>query len=64
MTGKKTYLGMVAAGILGILWSCGKLTDEQAGIAASIITAWTGISLRSAITRETAKPPAVTIVQP
>ena len=60
LQGKKTYLGMIAAGILGILWTCGKITDEQAGIAASIITAWTGIAIRSAWNQRTLPPQSVT----
>lgn len=51
MAGRKTYLGMIAAGALGILWSCGLVDDQSAEIIAAIITTWTGISIRAAIAK-------------
>lgn len=48
LNGKKTYLGMIAGGILGILWSQGAVSDQIASTAAMAITAWTGVSMRHA----------------
>ncbi len=49
MNGNKTYLGMISAGLLGILYSQGWISDQVAATSASIITAWTGIAVRSAV---------------
>jgi hypothetical protein len=49
LNGKKTYLGMIAAGVLGILFASGLVDEKTAGIAASVITAWTGVSMRAAV---------------
>ncbi len=45
LNGKKTYLGMVAAGILGILWTQGIVDDKIASTAAMVITSWTGVAM-------------------
>ena len=49
LSGKKTYLGMIAAGVLGILWSYGLVDDKLASVLASLIFTWTGVSYRAAI---------------
>ena len=51
LSGKKTYLGTIAAGILGLLWSMGYVSDEVAGVLGSIIGTWTGVAIRSAIAK-------------
>lgn len=51
--GKKTIAGSVAAGAVIILWSLGLLTQEQAGIVLGLLTMWTGVSLRLAISDAT-----------
>ena len=51
LNGKKTYLGSIAAGLLGIVWSLGHIDDRTAQFIASIITAWTGVAIRSAIAK-------------
>jgi len=47
--GHKTHLGAISYGVLGILWSEGVCTDEQARLIGLLITAWTGYSVRDAI---------------
>jgi hypothetical protein len=54
--GNKTYIGMIAAGALGISWNYGLVNDEIAGLLATLITTWTGISLRSAMKKLEIKP--------
>lgn len=49
LDGKKTYLGFIAAGILGLSWSSGLVSDRTAEILATLIATWTGISLRAAV---------------
>gem|GEM_PF-2742479 len=49
LSGKKTYLGMIAGGILGLLWSSGLVTDQTAQTLAVLVATWTGVSLRAAI---------------
>ncbi len=51
LNGNKTYLGMLAGGLLGILWSQGVIDDQWAATAASLITTWTGVSMRHAIAK-------------
>ncbi len=52
LSGKKTYLGMIGWGVLGMLWSQGMVDDKVATTVGSILTAWTGIALRSAWTKK------------
>ena len=47
-SGRKTYLGMIAGGVLGICYMQGWIDDTVAGTAASIIAAWTGVAIRAA----------------
>lgn len=49
LRGRKTYLGMIAAGVLGISWSCGLIDDRVAETLAVLIATWTGISFRAAV---------------
>jgi len=55
LDGRKTYLGMIAGGILGILWSYGLISDDTARLVATIIATWTGISMRAAISKTAVK---------
>ncbi len=45
LNGKKTYLGMIAGGLLGILWTQGLVADQLASTIAMAITAWTGVAM-------------------
>jgi len=49
LKGKKTYLGLIAAVILGLSWSYGLIEDQPAQRLAILITTWTGVSFRAAI---------------
>ncbi len=51
LSGNKTYIGAISGGLLGIIYSLGYLDDRTAGIIASIITAWTGVAIRSAVAK-------------
>ncbi len=42
------YLGAIAFGILGVLYSQGWISTELAGTIGAIISTWTGIALRAA----------------
>ncbi len=46
--GHKTNIGLIAAGVLGVLVSLDKVDAELAGAIGSVIGAWTGIAIRSA----------------
>ena len=52
LDGKKSHLGMIAAGLLGILWSSGLVSDETAKVAAFMIATWTGVSFRAAMAKK------------
>ena len=41
--GNKRYIGLIAAGIFGILWSCGVLTDHQVEVIGMVVGTWTGV---------------------
>lgn len=57
LSGKKTYLGTIAMGVIGLLYSMDHLDERVAGILASIVGTWTGVAVRSAIGKaERAKP--------
>lgn len=49
MDGNKSYLGAVAAGLLGICYSENWVSDETAMKLAAAITTLTGIAIRSAV---------------
>jgi hypothetical protein len=49
LDGNKTYLGLGAAAILGILWNYGMVSDKTVEILGVIIGTWTGVSFRQAI---------------
>lgn len=51
MDGKKTYLGTIALGILGLFWSMGWLDDAQAEALGSLLFVFTGVSARAAVTK-------------
>lgn len=48
LNGNKFHLGMIAGGILGICYAQGWIDEQWAATAASLITAWTGVAVRSA----------------
>jgi hypothetical protein len=56
LNGKKTYIGMILLGILGLLWSQGLIGDELAGAVGAILTAWTGVALRHGIKKAELNP--------
>ena len=49
LDGKKAIIGSTAIGILGVLYAAGLLTNTQAEVVGSILTALTGIAFRLAI---------------
>lgn len=51
LQGNKTNLGLVAAGVTGVVLSLGWIDEQTAGIVGSIIGAWTGIAIRSAYSK-------------
>lgn len=48
LNGKKTYLGMIGLGILGILWSQGIVEEKLAQMIGSVLGAWTGVAVKHA----------------
>ena len=52
LSGKKTYLGMIAGGILGLFWSSGLVSDQTTQTLAILVTTWTGVSLRAAMGKQ------------
>ena len=51
INGNKAYLGAIAFGILGLLWSQDLVNDEIAGTIAAVLTTWTGIAFRHALAK-------------
>ena len=51
--GKKTYIGEILVGLLGLLGSCGVIEPETAIALASIVYSLTGVARRAAISRMT-----------
>jgi len=55
LNGVKTYLGMIGIGVLGIMYAWnligpeGWISTEVGATIASLLTAWTGISMRHAV---------------
>ena len=49
LDGKKTYIGIVAAAVYSILITAGIVCSDE--LVWTIIAAWTGVSLRSAISK-------------
>ncbi len=49
LNGNKTYLGMIAAGILGMLQSFDVVQADQIEYIWVAIATWTGISVRHAM---------------
>ncbi len=49
LSGHKTNLGFVALGILGVCYTQGWIDEPTAGVLASLIATWTGVSLRQGI---------------
>lgn len=45
MNGKKTYIGMIAGGMLGIAVSAGWVEWEKVQWIAAAIAAWTGVAI-------------------
>ncbi len=48
LSGNKTYIGMIAMGILGALWNQGVIDDMMAKTIGSLLAAMTGVAVRSA----------------
>ena len=48
LNGNKTYLGMVALGVTGILFAAGILPESYREAVYALVAAWTGVSMRSA----------------
>jgi hypothetical protein len=46
LNGKKTYIGLVAAGAVGLTKSLGWITPEVAAHCWPIIGAWTGVAIK------------------
>jgi hypothetical protein len=53
LNGRKSYLGVIAGGILGLLWSYGLVSDDHTKLYATLITVWTGVSFSHAIHKAT-----------
>lgn len=53
LNGRKSYLGVIAGGILGLLWSYGMVSDETAKVAGVLIGTWTGVSFSHAVHKAT-----------
>ena len=53
--GAKTYIGLIAAGILGIAVTMGWATWDQVDWLAVLITTWTGVAIRHAASKRTTK---------
>lgn len=51
LKGWKTYLGLIAAGVLGILWTSGLVDDKTAEMVAYLITLWTGVGMGDKLRR-------------
>lgn len=49
LNGYKTHLGFIVLGLIGIACMQGWISQELAATAASIVGAWTGIAIRSAM---------------
>jgi hypothetical protein len=47
LMGKKTYLGLMTIGLLGILWSCGILDDKTLEGLLAVVALLTGVSYRA-----------------
>jgi outer membrane lipoprotein SlyB len=45
LNGKKTYIGMIAGGMLGIAVSAGWVEWEKVQWIAAAIAAWTGVAI-------------------
>jgi len=48
LNGNKTNLGLIAAGILGVLVSLGYVDEKTGAAVGSVIGMWTGIAIRHA----------------
>lgn len=51
LSGKKTYLGMMGLGLLGLCWSLGWIDDKTASVIGSIIGPMTGVAYRHAVAK-------------
>lgn len=49
LDGYKTHIGVILLGLTGLMKELAWLTPEQAKIAAYVLGAWTGVSLRLAL---------------
>ena len=51
LSGKKTIIGTVLLGVLGILLSLGIIDVELFGVLASLVAIFTGVAVREAIAK-------------
>lgn len=51
LNGNKVNLGMIAAGVLGVLVSFDYVDPKTAAAIGSVIGAWTGIAIRHAYSK-------------
>ena len=51
LSGKKTIIGTVLLGVLGILLSLGVIDVELFGVLASLVAIFTGVAVREAIAK-------------
>lgn len=51
LSGKKTYIGIVAGLIIGLLYELDVLGSEIAGTLGALVLAWTGVAVRLAISK-------------
>ena len=64
LRGKKTHIGMIGLGIVGLAASAKWIDATAAGILASLIGTWTGVSARAAIRRVEKKVDQVSLADP
>jgi len=48
LNGVKTYLGLIAAGLVGVAMFQGWITEDTAGTLWAVIGAWTGVAVKHA----------------
>lgn len=49
LSGYRTQIGFIAAGVLGICYGERWIDEQAAVVAASLILAWTGVAAREAL---------------
>ena len=51
LTGKKTYIGAIAGGVIIIASTLGWIDETTTGVLLGLVATWTGVSMRNAIGR-------------